>query len=78
MSDDLNWNSFSKCYHLKNEKYVNDVALLRRVRRDTSYPVLLFPKRLNEQLSKNFTTDSAGISVGDKKHVYLHDFFRSR
>lgn len=74
MNDILNWNTFSEHYHLKNDRYVKDVALLRRLHRDSLYPIILFPQRLNEQLSKSFAIGSIGVLLKDKTHIYLHDF----
>lgn len=54
MTDTLNWNFFSETYHLKNDKYVQDVALLQRLQRTDCYPVILYPELLCEQLAKNF------------------------
>lgn len=74
MKDNLNWESFSECYHLKNDKYVNDIALLRRLQSESHYPIILYPKRLNEQLRKSFAIGSIGVLLKDRTHIYLHDF----
>lgn len=74
MKDNLNWVSFSECYHLKNDKYVNDIALLRRLQSEFQYPIILYPKRLNEQLRKSFAIGSIGVLLKDRTHIYLHDF----
>lgn len=34
MRENLNWGSFSEQYHLKNDKYVQDVALLQRLQKN--------------------------------------------
>lgn len=74
MNDILNWDTFSEQYHLKNDRYVKDIALLRRLHRDSLYPIILYPQRLNEQLSKSFAIGSIGVLLKDKTHIYLHDF----
>lgn len=33
MHENLNWESFSVQYHLKNDKYVQDVSLLQRLQK---------------------------------------------
>ncbi len=76
MKNNLNWESFSECYHLKNDKYVNDVELLRRLESESHYPIILYPKQLNEQLNKSFAIGSIGVLLKDRTHIYLHDFLR--
>lgn len=76
MTDTLNWNFFSETYHLKNDKYVQDVALLQRLQRTDCYPVILYPELLCEQLAKKFLIGSVGVGK-DKSHIFLHDFLNA-
>ena len=76
MHENLNWESFSEQYHLKNDKYVQDVALLQRLQKNDCYPVILYPKLLCEQLSKKFIIGSIGVGK-DKSHIFLHDFLNA-
>ena len=76
MYGNLNWESFSEQYHLKNDKYVQDVALLQRLQKTDCYPVILYPKLLCEQLSKKFIIGSIGVGK-DKSHIFLHDFLNT-
>ena len=76
MRENLNWGSFSEQYHLKNDKYVQDVALLQRLQKTDCYPVILYPKLLCEQLSKKFVIGSIGVGK-DKSHIFLHDFLNA-
>ena len=76
MHGNLNWESFSEQYHLKNDKYVQDVALLQRLQKTDCYPVILYPKLLCEQLSKKFIIGSIGVGK-DKSHIFLHDFLNA-
>lgn len=69
MTDTLNWNFFSETYHLKNDKYVQDVALLQRLQRTDCYPVILYPELLCEQLAKKFLIGSVGVGK-DKSHIF--------
>lgn len=73
MKDNLNWDFFSDTYHLKNDKYVQDVALLQRLKSTDRYPVILYPQLLCEQISKKFMIGSYGVGK-DKSHIFLHDF----
>ena len=74
MVENLNWESFREKYHLKNDKYVQDVILLQRLQSDNRYPIILYPQLLREQLSKKFMIGSIGVTMNDKNHIYLHDF----
>lgn len=74
MVENLNWESFGKTYHLKNDKYVQDVILLQRLQSDKHYPIILYPYLLREQLSKKFMVGQVGVLLKDKNHIYLHDF----
>ena len=74
MVENLNWESFGEKYHLKNDKYVQDVILLQRLQSDKRYPIILYPQLLREQLSKKFMIGSVGVALKDKNHIYLHDF----
>jgi len=76
MHKNLNWESFSEQYHLKNDKYVQDIALLQRLQQTDCYPVILYPKLLCEQLAKEFIIGSVGAGK-DKSHIFLHDFLNA-
>ena len=74
MVENLNWEYLEKTYHLKNDKYVQDVILLQRLQSDKHYPIILYPQLLREQLSKKFMVGQVGVLLKDKNHIYLHDF----
>lgn len=77
MVENLNWKSFGETYHLKNDKYVQDVILLQKLQSDKCYPIVLYPQSLREQLSKKFMIGSVGVALKDRDHIYLHDFLNA-
>lgn len=74
MTDNLNWISFQREYHLKNDTYVKSVNLLQRLQNETHYPIILYPLSLREQISKKFAIGSIGFLAKNKSYIYMHDF----
>lgn len=74
MIDNLNWKSFSEQYNLKDNRYVRDVTLLQGLENETSYPIIIYPQSLREQIKKKFMIGSAGFLLKDQSHIYLQDF----